>query len=112
MSETTKPANHQQLVVEYGALTELKAEADERLAEIRRILVLELPIGTHEIADRKVIVSIRNDLDKAALAAAYPADDRPELYAVALDPKEVRRHLPKVEVDRFCKPSPPMVTVR
>ena len=44
-------------------------------------------------------VSQSRRLDLDAVAARYPATERPELYTLAPDTKAVRRHLPPAELD-------------
>jgi hypothetical protein len=108
-----RPEQIEQLVIEYSSLTELKNDTDARLAAIRETLAAELALGTHNIADRKVIIAIRNGLDKQAIATAYPATDYPTLYSTEIDTKAARNQIAPAELkDKFTIPGPVTVTVR
>jgi hypothetical protein len=104
--------NLEELVTEYVAVTELKAETESRLKHLRGELLTRLDVGTHDIADRKVIVAVRGTLDKTAIAAAYPWDNHPDMYAVDIDTKAVRHHLAPATLEAFTNYSDPTVSVR
>jgi hypothetical protein len=108
-----QPEQIEQLVIEYGSITELKNQTDARLAEIREALSSELAIGTHEIAARKVIIAVRNGLDKAAIAEAYPLANHLELYVTEVDTKAARNFIAPTDLKtKFSIPGPKTVTVR
>lgn len=56
-----------------------------------------------------VLVSQARTLDKAAVAAKYPAADHPELYETTVSVKKVREHVAPVDLEPFETVSAPSV---
>ena len=115
MSNNDLPTDDELLPVE----VRVKAVADE-LAEVRRLAKdlkdreAELTAEVRAMVPEDgtygpVTVSTPRNLDKDALAAAYPATTHPYLYVLAIDPAKAKAHLSEEVLDRFKVDGTPRV---
>lgn len=80
-----------------------KARADELTAQVREM--------THGVGGiyGPVQVTVPRELDKDALAAAYPVAEHPYLYSLAIDPAKAKAHLSEDVLDRYKVDGTPRV---
>jgi len=87
---------------------QLGAQIDE-LEDLRNTLKAQLASivgeGPHELAGRKVVVTRPKQLDKEALAQAWPPTIAPHLYNTQIVVSKARHFLPASELARFETPA-------
>lgn len=108
---TITPEQLEQLATEHAVLADTIATATQRQKEIKAILT-DLGPGKHSAGPFTVQVTVPARFDAKAAEAAYPHDQHPEFYALALDRKALEHALPPATVDLFKTAGAPTVTVK
>jgi len=102
----------EELVKEEQSLAEIATDIASRCKRIRALLIENLPLGSHDLAGRKVIITIPKPLDKAAFAAAYPASHFPELYSQVLNTSAINHKVAKAVKEEYCVPGERQIQIR
>lgn len=103
----------EQLVTTEVKLADEAAAIAERREQIKAQLLAKLEPGTHQAGPYQVIVKAGpRRLDTAAVEAAYPVVEHPELYSPRPDTTKVKHHLAPAELERYQTVGKPQVVIQ
>lgn len=102
----------EQLATRKVKLRDEKAAIDEEIALIDAQILDVADTGTTPAGPFKVIVTEPERLDTAALSAAFPVAQHPELYKAVLDTTAVKDRMSPVQLSVFRARGRKQVTVR
>lgn len=113
MSPDTEHLDVPALAAEEVRLAEQAERIAARREQIRTLLREHLTVGSHPAGVYTVQVRAgARRVDTRKVADAYPFDDFPQLYAVAVDLERVRKNLAPVELERFTTQGAASVIVK
>lgn len=101
----------EQLATEHAHLADTIAQATARQKEIKNA-VATLGQGKHTAGPYTVQVTVPQRFDAKAAEQAYPHEQHPEFYALALDRKRLEHALPPATIDLFKVDGTPTVTIK
>lgn len=101
------------LAAERAQLQE-QAEQIRQALEVNKAAILAATDGpdTYAAGALTIEVTQASRLDLAAIAAAYPVTEHPQLYKLTPDTKAVRRHITEADLDTYTIRSAPSVRLK
>lgn len=105
-------ADVEQLAAELVKRQDAIAADVERIAEIKAILRMRLPVGTHDVGPFKVQVKAgAKRFDPKRFVETYPFEVRPDLYSAQLDTTKVKDRIAPRDLVAYYNEGTPTVVV-